>query len=726
MVLWVLVLLSGYCYADKLAEVKALKALAGTPVNTTVLEKERDAKIAAVSSPVKDEFETTAQFEQRKKDATRQAEAIRSEYVQKINAATAAHTKNINQLNKQVTKLLADTRENTELRFTLGAYNADGQAYTLTVGANNVSIVVPLASARGIKENISAYKLTADRQLNTNLEWEYANWQLSGTLGRFTTADNSALPSYAGKQTDNIIPPDLTAGVEFSEPSGNQMLDAEETATLKITLTNRGKGSAYLLEAMINLTGTMDISYSSKVYFGEIKPAQSSSKTLELKADPDLKDANLTVNISFSEQNGFPPDDKSISFTAKAAVPPQLAIADIGIKDFSKNGKIEPNEPVEVIVRIQNKGRGVAKAVIAQLNRGNGVFLNGSGEKDSYNLSDMQPGEYKDLTFNIITAKTATALPLTLTLTESRSRYNLENLPLNLAFNQVQRTADQMVITGKEKNVQISDAPSISVDVEQNIPVGVTADKVRYGVIFGIEDYKNVSGVRFARRDAEYMKEYFIKTLGIPAANVYVRYDQDASLGTFKTVFDANGWLQKSTADKQAEVFFYYSGHGAPGLDSKKAYLIPYDGDPNYAAQTGYDLETLYANLGKVNAKQVTVFLDSCFSGANRDNEILLTDARPVFISVPAPATAANFAVFAASGGSQISSAYSDKQHGLFSYFLMKGMQGAADSNKDKKLTLQELNDYLAEQVNATAMQMGREQNPQLQSGDPQRVLLKW
>lgn len=326
----------------------------------------------------------------------------------------------------------------------------------------------------------------------------------------------------------------------------------------------------------------------------------------------------------------------------------------------------------------------------------------------------------------LITAKTATALPLTVSLLEFSSHYNKEGLPLNLEFNQVQRTADQMVISGKEQNIRIATAPSISVDIEQNIPTRAEPSKTRYGIIIGIEEYQKVSGVRFAKRDAEYMKEYFIKTLGIPAANLYVRYDMDATLGTFKTVFDANGWLQKNTQGKQAEVFIYYSGHGAPGLDSKKAYLIPYDGDPNYAAQTGYDLETLYANLSKTSAKQVTIFLDSCFSGVNRDKEIMLVDARPVFISVPSPATSSNLAVFAASGANQISSAYADKQHGLFSYFLMKGMQGDADINKDKKLTLSELNDYIAENVASTALQLGREQNPSLQSGDPNRVLIKW
>lgn len=245
-------------------------------------------------------------------------------------------------------------------------------------------------------------------------------------------------------------------------------------------------------------------------------------------------------------------------------------------------------------------------------------------------------------------------------------------------------------------------------------------------MIFGIENYKNVSPVRFAGRDAEFIKEYFIQVLGIPSENIYFKTNDGASLSEFNTVFNARGWLERNANRPDNEIFIFYSGHGVPDANGRQAYLLPYDGNPNYPANSGYDMQQLYSNLGRLNVKQITLFLDSCFSGANRDNEIILADAKALFISPELPAVAPKVAVFSAAGGSQVSSAYADQQHGLFSYYLMKGLRGEADANGDKKITQQELNSYLAGNVSTTARRLGREQDPQLQSGDPQRVLVEW
>ena len=61
--------------------------------------------------------------------------------------------------------------------------------------------------------------------------------------------------------------------------------------------------------------------------------------------------------------------------------------------------------------------------------------------------------------------------------------------------------------------------------------------------------------------------------------------------------------------------------------------------------------------------------------------------------------------------------------HGIFSYYLMKGMEGDADTSKDGKITLGEMQGYLAEKVGRQAGMMNRKQEPQL-IGDPSRVLV--
>jgi len=82
--------------------------------------------------------------------------------------------------------------------------------------------------------------------------------------------------------------------------------------------------------------------------------------------------------------------------------------------------------------------------------------------------------------------------------------------------------------------------------------------------------------------------------------------------------------------------------------------------------------------------------------------------------------------VFSASSGKEISSAWPEKKHGIFSYYLMKGMRGDADDNQDKKITVGELGDYLKNNVTATAGMLDRDQTPGLETRDRERVLINY
>ena len=267
--------------------------------------------------------------------------------------------------------------------------------------------------------------------------------------------------------------------------------------------------------------------------------------------------------------------------------------------------------------------------------------------------------------------------------------------------------------------------PSVAmVDVEKKIPSGKkNADA--FAVVFGIEQYKNVSPVSFAQRDAYWVREYFAKTLGVAEENIYYKTDIDVGKAEFDKVFSQGGWLDKRISDGKSDIYIYYAGHGAPDIKSQTAFLIPYDGDPNYASQTGYAVDKMTANLSQLGARSVTVFLDACFSGANRESEILLAGARPVFMDVNT-AMADNVTLFSAASGNQISSAWPEKQHGIFSYWLMKGMQGSADANGDQQLTVEELGEFIRENVRTTAGRLDREQTPGVQTLDEEKILISY
>ena len=121
------------------------------------------------------------------------------------------------------------------------------------------------------------------------------------------------------------------------------------------------------------------------------------------------------------------------------------------------------------------------------------------------------------------------------------------------------------------------------------------------------------------------------------------------------------------------------------------------------------------------------MFFDTCYSGQTRDERMLVASLRPIRIVADEQETPDNFTIFTASNYDQTSGSIEEAEHGMFSYYLMKGLEGKADENKDKKITNGELLTYMDENVSQKASELGRQQNPSL-AGDPDKVLIsyKW
>ena len=88
-------------------------------------------------------------------------------------------------------------------------------------------------------------------------------------------------------------------------------------------------------------------------------------------------------------------------------------------------------------------------------------------------------------------------------------------------------------------------------------------------------------------------------------------------------------------------------------------------------------------------------FLDACYTGKTRTGELLLADAsyRPLVLKAIDDGLSDNFTLMTASSGSEFSGPLEEAKHGMFSYFLMKGMEGQADANQDNKIAAGELQD---------------------------------
>ncbi len=234
-----------------------------------------------------------------------------------------------------------------------------------------------------------------------------------------------------------------------------------------------------------------------------------------------------------------------------------------------------------------------------------------------------------------------------------------------------------------------------------------------WGLIIGIEDYAHLPSVDYARKDALILKEYFIKVLGVPEENIISLIDSDATKARLE------GYLKEyipSNVDQDGTLYVYFAGHGAPGKKKGEPYIIPYDGDTRFIDQTGYKLVNFYKDLNNLKIQNVYVFLDSCFSGvAARAAEMLVKGARPALVHVKdvGPPSGSIISLNAASSG-QISNAYPEKQHGLFTYFLLRALNGEADSNDDGWTSVKETYGYVKRHVTRVARRMSTEQTPVL------------
>jgi hypothetical protein len=240
-------------------------------------------------------------------------------------------------------------------------------------------------------------------------------------------------------------------------------------------------------------------------------------------------------------------------------------------------------------------------------------------------------------------------------------------------------------------------------------------------IIIGIQNYKRVPKAEFANEDARAFYDYAIRALGVRPEHIKLMLDEQADEVEILAAFQ--NWLPVKVKKSKTDVYVFYSGHGLPGEDGKSLYILPQGADRQFIAKTALNQQEIIAALQAVKPKSVTMFMDACYSGQIRTGDTLIASARPLALSSTTASFPSEFTVFTASAPDQIASSSPDLKHGIFSYYLMKGMEGDADENRDGKITAAELQTYILEMVGKQAMTLNRRQEPQM-VGDLGRVLV--
>ena len=247
-------------------------------------------------------------------------------------------------------------------------------------------------------------------------------------------------------------------------------------------------------------------------------------------------------------------------------------------------------------------------------------------------------------------------------------------------------------------------------------------DNNRVAIIIGVESYEKSSKALYADNDAKMFKYFATKALGISSANIKLLVDNEAK--RLDTIEALKGWLPRKILKDKSELFVFFSGHGYPSNDNN-LYLIPQNGDPRFLEESALSKNYIIEQIQKLQPKSVTMFFDACYSGNGKDGEVLVAGLKPIRLLEIKEDIPENFYIFSSSDYNQESSTIKEAEHGIFSYYLMKGLEGNADENKDKKITNGELIAYLKNNVSQEAFTQNREQDPML-AGDPDKVLMSY
>ena len=250
-------------------------------------------------------------------------------------------------------------------------------------------------------------------------------------------------------------------------------------------------------------------------------------------------------------------------------------------------------------------------------------------------------------------------------------------------------------------------------------------------VIIGNRSYAaGVPDVDFAHRDAEAFRRYVLDVLGFDPENLIdlrdtTRVTMWLTFGSRATPKRSLLWA--SLADGGSDVVVYYSGHGAPGRDDGRGYLLPVDADPNRAELNGYPIDLLYEILARLEeAKTARVFLDAGFSGASGGGEMLIRRASLANVEAKLPAAAEErLLVLTAVSGGQLASWDGEARHGLFTHHLLDALHGKGDWDADGRVTAREAKAYLDRHMTRAATRIWARLQEASFVGDPDAVLAR-
>ena len=226
-----------------------------------------------------------------------------------------------------------------------------------------------------------------------------------------------------------------------------------------------------------------------------------------------------------------------------------------------------------------------------------------------------------------------------------------------------------------------------------------------WAVVIGVNSYPHVRQLKYAVNDAVAFSNHLVEYNQVPKENVVLLLDEEANLTRLRS---ALGIHMKNKASKEDMVIIYFAGHGAterdstsPDGDGLEKYLLPYDVDPKELYATAMPMEEISRLFSRIRSDRLVFIVDTCYSGASGGRTVSVADIRAGISDgfLDRITGGKGKIILTASAANEVSAESDEMQHGIFTHFLIKGLQGEADSDGDGLITVDEVYTYVSKQV---------------------------
>ena len=274
----------------------------------------------------------------------------------------------------------------------------------------------------------------------------------------------------------------------------------------------------------------------------------------------------------------------------------------------------------------------------------------------------------------------------------------------------------RMPLEKGENRIRILAVDSDGLSSEKSIIVHqIETRKNIWAVVVGINAYSNVRPLRYAANDAHAFHDLLVRQNKVPPENIFFLTDRQASLVNLRSVL---GTRLKQNAGKDDMVIVYFAGHGAtekdmmsPDGDGLEKYLLPCDADLTDLYSTALPMREISHIFRRIRSERIIFIADACYSGGSGGRTASFSGIRATISDafMDRVAGGKGAVIMTASAANEVSGENDRLEHGVFTYYLIKGLKGDADVDADGLVTVDEVYGYVSEWVPKAT---GQEQHP--------------